>query len=225
MTEALRKHLKCRFCLVPRQLTPGWRKPELSHTYIALYYSIYSIKTSPHTHLFRHCYVHILWYWSHRLNGKINFKIRFAFGICKISYLTIKICLCFKYISLSVIRGLIIFTSLNDTFILLVTNTFNSVKKLSSWVCDKLYLFIETNSTHQNYSSSRICGPILKPLWHTYWLTVNCVRLSAAYGYNRHVYGYNRHVLTPTVRPSVRCVPNTQSSMPSQPSRTPNCNC
>ena len=35
----------------------------------------------------------------------------------------------------------------------------------------------------------------------------------------------NRHMLTLTVRPSVRCVPNTHNPMTSQPSRAPNCNC
>ena len=35
----------------------------------------------------------------------------------------------------------------------------------------------------------------------------------------------NRHMLTVTVRPSVRCVPNTHNRMTSQPSRAPNCNC
>ena len=37
--------------------------------------------------------------------------------------------------------------------------------------------------------------------------------------------GANRHMLTLTVRPSVRCVPNTHNPMTSQPSRAPNCNC
>ena len=32
-------------------------------------------------------------------------------------------------------------------------------------------------------------------------------------------------MLTLTVRPSVRCVPNTHKPMTSQPSRAPNCNC
>ena len=34
-----------------------------------------------------------------------------------------------------------------------------------------------------------------------------------------------RHILTLTVRPSVKCVPNTHKPMTSHPSRDPNCNC
>ena len=37
--------------------------------------------------------------------------------------------------------------------------------------------------------------------------------------------GANRHVLTLTVRPMVRCVPNTHNSMTSRPPGAPNCNC
>ena len=57
--------------------------------------------------------------------------------------------------------------------------------------------------------------------WDIWWnlaypLIVNRVRLSAP---------LTVKMLTLTVRPSVRCVPNTHNPMTSQPSRAPNCNC
>ena len=68
------------------------------------------------------------------LNGNTNFQIRFVFGICNTRHLAIgarniqRFVYVFKSILFFVTHGIINFTSLNDTFIFLGTNTINSVK-------------------------------------------------------------------------------------------------